>query len=73
MEVLLRFGRLVEQVLWRDAQDLNDFVHLVDLVGAGEERLAGVHLHQDAAERPNIDGQVVGDSQQNLRGPENDK
>ena len=63
MEELPRFGRLVEQVLRRHAQDLNDFVHLVDLVDAAEERNTGVQLHQDAAERPNVDGQVVGDSQ----------
>lgn len=37
------------------------------LVGATEERLSCVHLHQDATQRPHVDGQVVRHSQQNLR------
>ena len=73
MKVFFSFRRLIEKVFWRNSEHFNDLVHLVDLIGAAEKRLAGVHLPQDAAERPNVDGQVVGDSQQNLRGPENDK
>ena len=38
-----------------------------DLVRAGEERLAGVHLDQDTAQAPHVDGQVVGSAQEHLR------
>ena len=37
------------------------------LIGSAEERLARVHLHQDAAEGPHVDGQVVRHAQQHLR------
>lgn len=37
------------------------------LIGATEERLSCVHLHQDAPQRPHVDGQVVRHPQQNLR------
>lgn len=37
------------------------------LIGAAEERLSCVHLHQDAAQRPHVDGQVVRHSQQDFR------
>lgn len=37
------------------------------LIGATEKRLSCVHLHQDASQRPHVDGQVIRHSQQNLR------
>lgn len=37
------------------------------LIGATEERLSCVHLHQDASQRPHVDGQVIWHSQQNFR------
>jgi hypothetical protein len=69
LEELPRLVGLVEETLGRHPQHLDDLVHLVDLVGAAEERLAGVHLHQDAPQRPHVDRQVVGDAEQHLRGP----
>lgn len=44
-------------------------MNVLHLVGAAEERLSCVHLHQDASQRPHVDGQVVRHSQQNLRRP----
>ena len=38
------------------------------LVLAAEQRLSCVHLDQDAAEAPHVNGQVVGDAEQHLRG-----
>lgn len=37
------------------------------LIGATEEGLSGVHLHQDAAQGPHVNGQVVGCAQEHLR------
>lgn len=37
------------------------------LIRATEERLSCVHLHQDASQRPHVDGQVIRHSQQNFR------
>lgn len=37
------------------------------LIGATEERLSCVHLHQDASQGPHINGQVIWHSQQDLR------
>lgn len=56
VEELSRLVRLIEDVLWRQAQNLNDLIHLIDLVGPGKERLTSVHFHEDAAERPHVDG-----------------
>lgn len=67
VEELSSFVRLVEDVLWRHPQHLNDLIHLIDLIRPGEERLAGVHFNEDAAERPHVDGQVVGNAQQHFR------
>ena len=38
------------------------------LIGATEERFPSMHLHQDAAQGPHVDGQVVGHPKQHLRG-----
>lgn len=51
----------------RHAEHLDDLVHLVELVGAAEERLAGVHLDEDAAQRPHVYREVVRDAKQHLR------
>lgn len=67
IEELSRLMRLIKNVLRWHAQNLDNLIHLIDLVGAREERLAGVHLHENAAQRPHVDGQVVGDSKQHLR------
>ena len=56
-------------MFWREAKDLDNFVNLVDLVGAREERLPCVHLNQDAAQAPHVDGEVVGDPKENLWTP----
>lgn len=37
------------------------------LIGATEEGLSGVHLHQDAAQGPHVNGQVIGCAQEHLR------
>lgn len=37
------------------------------LVLATEQWFSSVHLHQDAAQAPHVDGQVVGYAQQHLR------
>lgn len=50
---------LIEQVFGRHTQHLHDFVHLVQLVGTTKQRLSRVHLHQNTAKRPHIDGEVV--------------
>lgn len=67
VKVLACFVRLIEYVFRRHAQHLDNLVHLIDFVGAAEERLARVHLHENAAERPHVDGQVVRDAQQDFR------
>lgn len=54
LEELASLVRLVENVLRWHPQHLHDLVDLVCLVRAGEERLAGMHLHQYAAERPHV-------------------
>ena len=36
------------------------------LIGATEEGLSSVHLHQDAAKGPHVNGQVVGSAQEHL-------
>lgn len=38
------------------------------LIGSTEERFSSVHFHQDAAQGPHIDGQVIGHSQQHFWG-----
>lgn len=54
LEELASFVRLVEDVLRGHPEHLDDLVDLVGLVRAGEERLAGVHLDQDAPEGPHV-------------------
>ena len=44
----------VDEVLVRDAHDLHDARELLLLVLAGEDRVARVHLGEDAAERPDL-------------------
>lgn len=61
-----RLVRMVEYVLGWHAEHLDNLVHLINLVGAAEQRFARVHLDEDAAQRPHVDGQVVGDAQQHL-------
>lgn len=41
-------------------------MYLVDLVDAAKEGLARVHLHEDAAEGPHVDGHGVGQAQHHL-------
>lgn len=67
VEELPRLVRLIQDVLRRHAQHLHNLIHLIDLVRPGEQRLTRVHLHENAAERPHVDGQVVRDAQQHLR------
>lgn len=69
VEELSRLMRLIENVLRWHAQNLDNLVHLIDLVGTRKERLAGVHLHENASQRPHVDGQVVGDPKQHLWRP----
>ncbi len=45
----------VELVKGGRAQDVEDESELVVVVAAGEERLAGEHLSEDAANRPDVD------------------
>ena len=66
VEVSLGLGRLVQHVLGREAEHLHDLVDLVHLVLAGEQRLPRVHLHEDAAEAPHVDGEVVRDPEEDL-------
>lgn len=45
----------------RSPEDLNDLDHLVHVIAAVEEGLAGDHLGDHAAERPHVDlGSVLG-------------
>lgn len=69
VEEFSRLVGLVEQVFRRHAQHFDNFVHLIHLVAATEQRLAGVHLHQNAAQGPHIDCQVVRYAQQDFGGP----
>jgi hypothetical protein len=41
-------------------------LYLIDLVDAPEEGLAGVHLHEHAAEGPHVDGHGVWQAQHHL-------
>ena len=55
LEEFACFVRLVEDVLRRHTEHLHDPVDLVGLVRAGKQWLTGVHLDQDAPERPHVD------------------
>ena len=46
--------------LRRGAHETEDFLELVFVGGAGEERAARVHFRHDAAGRPDVDAGVVG-------------
>lgn len=53
--------------LGRSAQDAEDLEDLVNLGVAGEQRLAGGHLGENAADRPHVDtGGVLATTEQNL-------
>ena len=67
VKVFLGLGSLVQDVFWRESEDFDYFVDLVHLILAGEERLPRVHLHEDAAQAPHIDGKVIRDPEQNFR------
>lgn len=53
---------LIQQMVRRLAQHLDDLVHLVQLVRPAEQGLPRVHLDQYTAQRPHVDGQVVRDA-----------
>lgn len=57
-EVLCPFG-LLQNLLWRHAQQLHDAGQLVALVLSGEQGVAGQQLGQYAAEAPHIDRKAV--------------
>lgn len=42
-------------------------IYKLYLIGATEERLARVHLHQDTAQGPHVYSQVIRHAQQHLR------
>ena len=63
-----RVRRVAEHLRRRHAEQVHDAAHLVRLVGAAEERLPRVHLHEDAAEGPYVDLRGVPESQEYLRG-----
>ncbi len=67
VEEFFSLGRLVKDMLGRDPEHLDYFIHLIELVGAAKQRLPRVHLDKDAAERPHVNGQIVGDAEQHLR------
>ena len=67
VKVFLGLRSLVQDVFWREPEDLNYFIDLIHLVLTGEERLARVHLDEDAAEAPHVDGEVIRDPEQDLR------
>ena len=69
VEVALGLAALLEHVSGRHAEHLHDLVHLIELVVAVEQRLARVHLHENAAETPHVDGHVVREAEQHLRRP----
>ena len=56
-------------MLTHHSQDRHDAAHLIELVHSGEQRLPRVHLHQDAPQRPHVDGGRVGQPKHHLRGP----
>lgn len=56
-------------VLRRHAQQLDDAGELVALVLARQQRQPGEQLAQDAAQAPHVDGRVVRQPQDHLRGP----
>ena len=68
-EVVPQHGRLVRPVRHGGrAEELEDLGELVRLVLAGEERLAGDELGQDAAAAPDVHRGGVGGAQQDLGG-----
>ena len=50
----------------REAKHLDNLVNLVHLVRAGKERLASVHLDEDATQAPHVDREVVSDPEEDL-------
>lgn len=67
VEKFTRFVRLIQDMLWRHSKHLNNFVHLIHFVGATKQWLTRMHFHQNAAQRPHIDRQVVRDAKQDFR------
>lgn len=59
---------VLQDLLRRHAQQLHDAGQLVGLVLAGEQRVAGQQLGQDAAEAPHVDGETVARTQDHLWG-----
>lgn len=59
-------GGVIDELVWGPAEYFHDAGELLDLVLAGEERVAGVELGEDAAERPHVDGRTVGQAEDDL-------
>lgn len=66
-EVLCPFG-LLQDFLWRHAQQLHDAGQLVALILTREQRVAGQQLSQYAAEAPHVNGKTVPRAEDHLRG-----
>ena len=69
VKVLFRLVSRVEHGTGRHAEHFDDLVHLVHLIGARKERLPRVHLDEDAAQGPHVNGQVVRNAQEDLWRP----
>ena len=66
IKVAFGFATLLEHGKRRHAEHLDNFVHLVELVVTVKERLAGVHLDENASETPHVDGHVVREAEQDF-------
>jgi len=53
----------------RQTEQFHDAGELLDLVLAGEQRVAGVQLDDDAAERPHVDRRRVRQAEDHFRRP----
>lgn len=51
------------------AEHLDYSAQLILLVSTGEQRLTGVHLDQNTAQTPHVDGQIVRYAKQHFRRP----
>mmetsp|Transcript_15524 Transcript_15524/g.50888 ORF Transcript_15524/g.50888 Transcript_15524/m.50888 type:complete len:380 (-) Transcript_15524:964-2103(-) len=64
----VRVGGLDHRVR-EHAEDVDELAHLIELVGAREEGFPRVHLHEDAPQGPDVDGDGVGQAEHHLGAP----
>ena len=57
---------MIDELVWRPAEHFHDTSQLLDLVLAGEERIAGVEFGEDATQAPHVNRRAVGQTEDHL-------